>query len=170
MVCPDGDLSCMQGKRLVLASTEQLHERIAQLEAALQTAHSQVSSSPHQLLGPEYLDGGFAGLPAAQTASAAATTTPTHTAPHISPGVPASTLDPGSRAHERGSSVASSFQLLTPDATDGKTGSTGRMAVKSLLLSEDVADAEGKKPDEWTSVNAAPAMIVRPTINLSSRI
>lgn len=29
VVCPDGDLSCMQGKRLVLASTEQLHERVS---------------------------------------------------------------------------------------------------------------------------------------------
>lgn len=28
LVCPDGDLSCMQGKRLVLASTEQLHDRV----------------------------------------------------------------------------------------------------------------------------------------------
>lgn len=29
IVCPDGDLSCMQGKRLVLASTEQLHDRVS---------------------------------------------------------------------------------------------------------------------------------------------
>jgi hypothetical protein len=29
LVCPDGDLSCMQGKRLVLASTEQLHDRVS---------------------------------------------------------------------------------------------------------------------------------------------
>ena len=29
LVCPDGDLSCMQGKRLVLASTEDLHERVS---------------------------------------------------------------------------------------------------------------------------------------------
>lgn len=29
VVCPDGDLSCMQGKRLVLASTEQLHDRVS---------------------------------------------------------------------------------------------------------------------------------------------
>jgi hypothetical protein len=29
LVCPEGDLSCMQGKRLVLASTEQLHDRVS---------------------------------------------------------------------------------------------------------------------------------------------
>ena len=29
LVCPDGNLSCMQGKRLVLASTEQLHDRVS---------------------------------------------------------------------------------------------------------------------------------------------
>jgi hypothetical protein len=29
LICPEGDLSCMQGKRLVLASTEQLHDRVS---------------------------------------------------------------------------------------------------------------------------------------------
>ncbi|GMK58328.1 hypothetical protein CspeluHIS016_0503600 [Cutaneotrichosporon spelunceum] len=60
LICPDGDLGCMQGKRLVLASTEQLHERIAQLETALSKAHGLVSSVQHPLLAPEFLDGGFA--------------------------------------------------------------------------------------------------------------
>ena len=60
LVCPDGDLSCMQGKRLVLASTEQLHERISELEAALAQAHRRVSTSTsHPLLSTAHLDGGL---------------------------------------------------------------------------------------------------------------
>ncbi|KLT39007.1 hypothetical protein CC85DRAFT_251975 [Cutaneotrichosporon oleaginosum] len=67
LVCPDGDLGCMQGKRLVLASTEQLHERIAQLETALFQVNSKVSAAPHPLLAPEFLDGGFASQPQPST-------------------------------------------------------------------------------------------------------
>lgn len=90
LVCPDGDLGCMQGKRLVLASTEQLHDRvspaevhlrclrwwrveaiannllmwqIAQLETALFQSHGKISGAPHPLLAPEFLDGGFASQP-----------------------------------------------------------------------------------------------------------
>lgn len=38
----------------------------------------------------------------------------------------------------------------------------GRMAVESLLLSDDAAAPDGKREDEWVGENAAPAMIVSP--------
>lgn len=176
-MCPDGDLGCMQGKRLVLASTEQLHERIAQLEAALSTAHAQTSSTAHPLLAPEYLDGGFASIPPPANPPSASAKTETPPQPAVtmllsSPADGPQSAGSSKLTHERGASEATSYQLLTPapDTVDSLSGSSGRMAVKSLLLSEDVADAEGKKEATWASVNAAPALIVSdiPGLSLTS--
>lgn len=49
VVCPDGDLSCMQGKRLVLASTEKLHDRVSHSDsrwAGTQQQHVQNLAPP----------------------------------------------------------------------------------------------------------------------------
>ncbi|KAK8858908.1 hypothetical protein IAR55_003139 [Kwoniella newhampshirensis] len=149
LVCPDGDLSCMQGKRLVLASTEQLHERIAQLESALFQSHGKTNSTNHPLLAPEYLDGGFASLPAPTRASPL-TQSPqsgsnNQVEPHRSP---------------KDASSVSSILVATPPTSVERSSSQGRMAVESLLLTEDAAVPEGKREDEWAGENAAPAMII----------
>ncbi|WWC88327.1 uncharacterized protein L201_003236 [Kwoniella dendrophila CBS 6074] len=147
LVCPEGDLSCMQGKRLVLASTEQLHERIAQLESALFQSHGKTSAVHHPLLAPEYLDGGFASLPPPP------------------PLVQDESIDksPKSGSHSNRSakdhSSASSLILATPQLSAERSSSQGRMAVESLLT-EDSAAPEGKREDEWAGENAAPAMII----------
>ncbi|KAH9044225.1 fungal-specific transcription factor domain-containing protein [Lactarius hengduanensis] len=61
-ICPDGSLTTGQGNRFVLASTQELHEKITELcsrvrdlEDALRTSHSQNSSEPHPLLSEELL-------------------------------------------------------------------------------------------------------------------
>ncbi|TFK23393.1 hypothetical protein FA15DRAFT_670507 [Coprinopsis marcescibilis] len=61
-LCPEGALTSGRGSRFILANTEQLHEKISQLgdrvrqlEDALQSVQSQVSSQPHPLLVPELL-------------------------------------------------------------------------------------------------------------------
>ncbi|KAF8074759.1 fungal-specific transcription factor domain-containing protein [Lyophyllum atratum] len=61
-ICPDGSLTTGQGNRFVLASTQELHEKIAelatrvrQLEDGLRTAHSHLSSEQHPLLAEELL-------------------------------------------------------------------------------------------------------------------
>ncbi|WVR06651.1 hypothetical protein IAU60_003683 [Kwoniella sp. DSM 27419] len=149
LVCPDGDLSCMQGKRLVLASTEQLHERIAHLETALHQVHSKVSSTHHPLLAPEYLDGGFASLPPPQLQQSPDNHSPTS----------GSNSHPELSRSPKGISSASSLILATPQMTE-RSSSQGRMAVESLLLTEESAAPEGKREDEWAGENAAPAMII----------
>ncbi|KDQ61622.1 hypothetical protein JAAARDRAFT_204099 [Jaapia argillacea MUCL 33604] len=61
-ICPDGSLTTGQGNRFVLASTQELHEKIAelssrvrQLEDALRVSHSQLSPNSHPLLSEELL-------------------------------------------------------------------------------------------------------------------
>ncbi|KAI0255791.1 fungal-specific transcription factor domain-containing protein [Lactifluus subvellereus] len=61
-ICPDGSLTTGQGNRFVLASTQELHEKITELcsrvrdlEDGLRTSHSQNSSEPHPLLSEELL-------------------------------------------------------------------------------------------------------------------
>ncbi|KAF8633249.1 hypothetical protein AX15_001442 [Amanita polypyramis BW_CC] len=61
-ICPDGSLTTGQGNRFVLASTQELHEKIAELaqrvrdlEDALRVTHSQLSSQQHPLLAEELL-------------------------------------------------------------------------------------------------------------------
>ncbi|KXN81523.1 hypothetical protein AN958_04460 [Leucoagaricus sp. SymC.cos] len=61
-ICPDGSLTTGQGNRFVLASTQELHEkitelanRVRQLEDALRSSHSQLSNEPHPLLSDELL-------------------------------------------------------------------------------------------------------------------
>ncbi|WWD18802.1 hypothetical protein CI109_103257 [Kwoniella shandongensis] len=150
LVCPDGDLSCMQGKRLVLASTEQLHERIAQLESALFQSHSKTTTGHHPLLAPEYLDGGFASLPAP----------PRQSPMSHSPGSGSNLLQPEPQRSPKDASSASSIVIATPPTSVDRSSSQGRMAVESLLLTEDAAAPEGKREDEWAGENAAPAMII----------
>lgn len=48
-------------------------------------------------------------------------------------------------------------------------GSHSRMAVESLLLSDDSARPEGGKDAEWVGENAAPAFIVRLLFNTFKR-
>ncbi|WWC62951.1 uncharacterized protein I303_105549 [Kwoniella dejecticola CBS 10117] len=146
LVCPEGDLSCMQGKRLVLASTEQLHERIAQLESALFQSHSRTHTKHHPLLAPEYLDGGFASLPPPPPLVLRDSLGPDHS--------PKSGSGSG-KEHSSNSSMI----LATPQLSAERSSSQGRMAVESLLT-EDAAAPEGKREDEWAGENAAPAMII----------
>ncbi|KAG6867816.1 hypothetical protein C0993_010694 [Termitomyces sp. T159_Od127] len=61
-ICPDGSLTTGQGNRFVLASTQELHEKISelanrvrQLEDGLRSAHSQLSPEVHPLLTEELL-------------------------------------------------------------------------------------------------------------------
>lgn len=61
-ICPDGSLASGKGNRLVLANTEELHERIEnlssrirELETALRALQHTVSDDPHPLLRPELL-------------------------------------------------------------------------------------------------------------------
>ncbi|KAJ7281861.1 fungal-specific transcription factor domain-containing protein [Mycena rebaudengoi] len=61
-ICPDGSLTTGQGNRFVLASTQELHEKISELanrvrelEDALRTSHSHLSADQHPLLSDELL-------------------------------------------------------------------------------------------------------------------
>lgn len=116
--------------------------QITLLEAALSHEHSKTATSTHPLLGPEYIDGGFASL------------SPRHNLPTLTH----SSTSPDSKS--------ASLQLETPSisALDPRSASHPRMAVESLLLSEDVAMPEERKDAEWVSENAAPAMIVGPLL------
>jgi hypothetical protein len=56
-ICPDGQLSAVKSARYVLASTEELHQRIQaltfrvnELEFALEQSHGKVDSGTHPLL------------------------------------------------------------------------------------------------------------------------
>lgn len=130
--------------------------QIAHLESALFQAHAQASNKPHPLLAPQYLDGGFAD-PSVSPPREAVTYSP----PQATAMVPTASKSP------KAASSASSYTLVTPQLSAGLimtgpdgTGSQGRMAVESLLLSEATAAPEGKREDEWAGENAAPAMIV----------
>lgn len=137
----------MQGKRLVLASTEQLHERISELEAALAKAHRQVSlsTSVHPLLSAQHLDGGTGKV----SSSPSTRDGPRSSEDKVSP-MPRS-------------SSQTSFTLLTPQpfTTLGHRVQQGQMAAESLLIDEQNVGVEGKKEDAWVGENAAPALIVR---------
>ncbi|KAJ7918735.1 fungal-specific transcription factor domain-containing protein [Mycena leptocephala] len=61
-ICPDGSLTTGQGNRFVLASTQELHEKISELanrvrelEDALRSSHSHLSNEQHPLLSDELL-------------------------------------------------------------------------------------------------------------------
>ncbi|KAI0321021.1 fungal-specific transcription factor domain-containing protein [Amylostereum chailletii] len=61
-ICPDGSLTTGQGNRFVLASTQELHEkitelcsRVRELEDGLRAAHAENSSGEHPLLSDELL-------------------------------------------------------------------------------------------------------------------
>ncbi|KIY52929.1 hypothetical protein FISHEDRAFT_69385 [Fistulina hepatica ATCC 64428] len=61
-ICPDGSLTTGLGNRFVLASTQELHEKISelanrvrQLEDALRTSHARYSTEQHPLLAEELL-------------------------------------------------------------------------------------------------------------------
>jgi hypothetical protein len=113
--------------------------QIAKLEAALASAHSQMSTGTHPLLGPEHLDGG------------SSSTSPPHRLPALSHSDSSPDTQP------------SSLRVVTPSTTMTMTehpSSHPRMAVESLLLSDDSAVPEGRKDAEWVGENAAPAFIV----------
>ncbi|KAJ4473715.1 fungal-specific transcription factor domain-containing protein [Lentinula aciculospora] len=61
-ICPDGSLTTGQGNRFVLASTQELHEkihelsnRVRELEDGLRSDHSQLTNVQHPLLSDELL-------------------------------------------------------------------------------------------------------------------
>ncbi|WRT64573.1 uncharacterized protein IL334_001505 [Kwoniella shivajii] len=54
-ICPNGEMRTGKGKRLILADTAELHQRISILEVALAQAHAKSSSTPHPLLESPYL-------------------------------------------------------------------------------------------------------------------
>ncbi|KAF5361070.1 hypothetical protein D9756_004646 [Leucocoprinus leucothites] len=61
-LCPEGALTAGRGSRFILANTETLHDKIAelsdrvrQLEEALEQVQKQCSNQPHPLLAPELL-------------------------------------------------------------------------------------------------------------------
>ncbi|ODN79453.1 hypothetical protein L202_03431 [Cryptococcus amylolentus CBS 6039] len=54
-ICPQGVMQTGKGKRLILADTAELHERISELELALSQAHAKTTESPHPLLASPYL-------------------------------------------------------------------------------------------------------------------
>nr|XP_019008279.1 transcriptional regulatory protein [Kwoniella pini CBS 10737]OCF47060.1 transcriptional regulatory protein [Kwoniella pini CBS 10737] len=54
-ICPNGEMRTGKGKRLILADTAELHQRISLLEVALAQSHAKHSSTPHPLLKSPYL-------------------------------------------------------------------------------------------------------------------
>ncbi|WVQ75829.1 hypothetical protein IAR50_005462 [Cryptococcus sp. DSM 104548] len=54
-ICPQGVMQTGKGKRLILADTAELHERISELELALSQAHAKTAETPHPLLASPYL-------------------------------------------------------------------------------------------------------------------
>lgn len=140
----------MQGKRLVLASTEQLHERITELETALAHAHQQSAAAtfnPHPLLSADHIDG----------ASIQKT-------PPLDHGNLKIEKDDGRiRSPAQQSSSSGSYVVHTPilrAESFGERHQQGRMAVESLLIDENQVGMEGKKDNDWAGENAAPALIV----------
>ncbi|KAF9528164.1 fungal-specific transcription factor domain-containing protein [Crepidotus variabilis] len=90
-ICPDGSLTPGKGNRLVLANTEELHERIHQmasrnreLESALRDLQKRVSDDPHPLLQTNLLGVNF--LQSSSTGPASSSTpAKSPTLPRISP-------------------------------------------------------------------------------------
>jgi hypothetical protein len=142
----------MQGKRLVLANTEQLHDRIAQLEAALFHAHRATSSEVHPLLQADFIDGG--------SATAKVKLEPSPSTGDVSPDQSHLTDGTSTGTGKDGASRHSSAVLRTPDHQERNRPQSARMAVESLLLGEDNANAGTKGGSEWAGVNAAPALLV----------
>ncbi|KAK8847607.1 hypothetical protein IAR55_005466 [Kwoniella newhampshirensis] len=54
-ICPNGEMRTGKGKRLILADTAELHQRISILEVALAQAHAKSTATPHPLLESPYL-------------------------------------------------------------------------------------------------------------------
>ncbi|WWD21698.1 hypothetical protein CI109_106184 [Kwoniella shandongensis] len=54
-ICPNGEMRTGKGKRLILADTAELHQRISILEVALAQAHAKTTNVPHPLLESPYL-------------------------------------------------------------------------------------------------------------------
>ncbi|WVR09794.1 hypothetical protein IAU60_006870 [Kwoniella sp. DSM 27419] len=54
-ICPNGEMRTGKGKRLILADTAELHQRISLLEVALAQAHAKTTSTAHPLLESPYL-------------------------------------------------------------------------------------------------------------------
>ncbi|WWC86691.1 uncharacterized protein L201_001568 [Kwoniella dendrophila CBS 6074] len=54
-ICPNGEMRTGKGKRLILADTAELHQRISLLEVALAQSHAKTSSTAHPLLESPYL-------------------------------------------------------------------------------------------------------------------
>ncbi|KAJ9102363.1 hypothetical protein QFC21_002763 [Naganishia friedmannii] len=54
-ICPNGAMTGGKGRRLILAETKELHERIADLEKALAISHAKSATDPHILLTNTYL-------------------------------------------------------------------------------------------------------------------
>jgi hypothetical protein len=150
----------MQGKRLVLSSTEELHDRISELEAALALAQRQIATSPHPLLAGENNESAIVGTesPLGRT-SIKSEQLGAEDARRLSP--------------TQRSSSHSSFILRTPLPNDhfGDKGQQGRMAVENLLIDEGNIGTEGKREDDWVGENAAPALIVSlPVGSANSRL
>jgi len=118
--------------------------QIAKLEAALASAQSQMSTEKHPLLGPEYLDGGSSSI----------------SPPHRPPALSHSDSSPDTHP--------SSLRVVTPSTTTGEHPSHPRMAVESLLLSDESAIPEARKDVQWVGENAAPAFIVCPLFTVTS--
>lgn len=98
--------------------------------------NKQVSTTHHPLLAPQYLDGGFASV-------------------DPPPGYERGAVDgehQGRPDAARRSSSQTSFTVGTP-----RTQSSHRMAVESLLLSDEVV---ARRENEWVSDNAPPAQIL----------
>ena len=111
-----------------------------------------ISSTPHPLLTPQYLDGGFAS----QSPESRLNPRPQLSASSASP------TEEEIPCFSNDKSASPSLALATPQMSAERSTSQGRMAVESLLLSEDAIASEGRKVDEMMGENASTEQLVCP--------
>ncbi|KIJ61993.1 hypothetical protein HYDPIDRAFT_115133 [Hydnomerulius pinastri MD-312] len=153
-ICPDGSLTTGQGNRFVLASTQELHEKISdlsnrvrELEDALRYSHSLVSTDKHTLLTDELL----------QIKAPLQREPPSHR--NMSKGEVKEEEQTGEVVDAFGSlsisasggakyfgSIANSWYFLQNEASEGQESEFDRLAALQNVLSAEILSRSGALP------------------------
>ncbi|WVQ71091.1 hypothetical protein IAR50_000616 [Cryptococcus sp. DSM 104548] len=143
-ICPSGEAKTGKGKRLILANTEELHDRIYELEMALAELQAKVSTSPHPLLATPYLY-----APRGPKEPSWATSQPQSASSASGPDM-ASIKSHGSRDQEHEDRLEAAFGMLTI----GKEGQA--KFVGSFAGSEYLREEKEWEDEDTNDIRAGP--------------